>query len=320
MATDINIGSLPAVLPYVRENLGLTYQATGGIMFSYAMMSAVTQPIFGLLADRFDKPWLLPFGVLLAGAGLGMLFLAQGYATVLFFVAITGLGVAIYHPSAARMANQLGGTHKGLAISLFSMGGNIGFVSGPLLAVLMITTFGMEGTVVYALIGVVTATALSMLVMNFKGGPRAAGKGRISPEDSSRKSNNWRQFSCIAAIITCRSAVQTSLLTYLPLYLMQNFGQEKSVAAFSVTLYSFFGVMSNLLGGFLSDRIGRARVLRAAYAPFALALPGVGLAESERMMSGSWSQSSATAPTLPTAQPLCSASSFWPATLPLRQA
>ena len=80
LSCDINGGALPAILPFLRSAFDLSYQATGGLMFAYACLSSMIQPLFGLLSDRFSKPWFIPLGVLLAGCGL---FGSTFFATVL---------------------------------------------------------------------------------------------------------------------------------------------------------------------------------------------------------------------------------------------
>lgn len=262
-ATDINSGALPAVLPFLRDSLNLSYQATGGIMFAQAILSAFTQPVFGLLADHFKKPWLIPAGVILAGLGLCCTGLVGSYYGVLFAVAISGLGAALFHPPAARMANQAGGEKKGLAMSLFSIGGNAGFVIGPPLAVLLVNIFGLTGTVFFGAMSLVMALTLTVCVLRASSpAPKAE-----AAEKAVIHENNWNQFGRLSVVIIVRSVLLTGLMTYVPLYLMQYFGTDKSTAALGVTVLGFFGVASNIVGGFLSDRVGYGRILRFAFVP-----------------------------------------------------
>ncbi|MDO5538320.1 MAG: MFS transporter [Desulfovibrionaceae bacterium] len=267
-ATDINSGALPAVLPFLRDSLSLTYQATGGIMFANSLLSAVTQPLFGLLADHFRKPWLIPLGVILAGLGLCLTGLVGSYEAVLIAVAVSGLGAALFHPPAARLANKAGGAQKGLAVSLFSIGGNAGFVIGPPLAVLLVGSFGLGATAFFGVLAVFTSLTLAFCVLRVKEDGAAVGSGAAQPP----RENNWRQFGIISVVIVVRSAVLTGLMTFIPLYLMQHFDVVKTQSAMAVTLLGFFGVASNIAGGFLSDRLGYGRILRCAYLPLPVLL------------------------------------------------
>ncbi len=276
-STDVNAGALPAILPFVRESLSLSYQATGGIMFSNAILSAATQPLFGLLADYFRKPWLIPLGIILAGTGISLAGLSSSYATILLAVALMGLGSSVFHPSAARLANKAGGDRKGLAVSIFSIGGNTGFVIGPPLAVLLVSNLGLNGTAVFGILAICTSATLIYFLR--QGEAEVPRKARAAGGSGEGK-NCWGQFGRISIVILTRSCVNTGIMTYLPLYLMQNFGQEKATAAMAVTVMGFFGVGSNILGGFLSDRLGYGRILRMAYTPLPLFLLTLGLCQS----------------------------------------
>ncbi len=276
-ATDLNSGALPAVLPYLRDSLSLTYQATGGIMFANSILSAVTQPFFGLLADRFRKPWLIPLGVLLAGLGLCLTGLVHSYGAVLAAVAVSGLGAAIFHPPAARLANKVGGDQKGLAVSLFSIGGNAGFVVGPPLAVALVVSLGLGSTAVFGVIAACMACAIIFFVLrvDYSDGARGA-----ASRDGDHGVNCWNQFLRLSMVILTRSAILTGIMTYMPLYL-QSFGEDRDTAALAVTVMGFFGVASNVTGGFLSDRLGYGRILRIAYTPLPVFLFLAATADSE---------------------------------------
>jgi FSR family fosmidomycin resistance protein-like MFS transporter len=101
IATDINQGALPAMLPFFIVAYDLSYTAAAAIVFAVNMSSSVVQPLFGLAADRFSKPWLLPGGLLLAGSGLALTGLFHDYQSILLLGVISGIGIAAYHPEAA---------------------------------------------------------------------------------------------------------------------------------------------------------------------------------------------------------------------------
>ena len=160
LSCDINGGALPAILPFLRSSYGLSYQATGGLMFAYAFLSSMIQPFFGLLSDRLSKPWFIPAGVLLAGSGLAAIGWISGYWGIFAAIGLSGVGSALFHPEGARFANSVSGQSKGTGISLFSVGGNGGFVLGPLLATACLGAFGLGGTAVFAALAVMTAGTL----------------------------------------------------------------------------------------------------------------------------------------------------------------
>ena len=276
---DINSGALPVVIPYLQEAYALSYQATGGIMFAYSLLTAITQPFFGLLSDRFSKPWLIPLGVLLAGCGLAFTGLVSSYWSVLVLVALGGIGSALFHPPAAQFANRVAGSQKGLALSLFSIGGNAGFVIGPLLGTAILGLCGLSGTLFFAFLALATVLTLSYCIghMDRVAAPGTGTGARTAP----LRDNNWKQFGRLTGAIITRTVVLSSIHAYLPLYWMHTFQQSKTAGALAVTLFGVFGVASNIVGGMLSDRWGQGRVLRLAFVPLAPALLLFSLASSE---------------------------------------
>ena len=151
LSCDVNGGALPAVLPFLRASYGLSYQATGGLMFAYSCLSSIIQPLFGWLSDRFSKPWFIPLGVLLAGCGLAAVGFMSDYWAIFAAIAVSGVGAALFHPEGARYANKVSGQSKGVGLSIFSIGGNSGFVLGPLLVTGCVGYFGMSGMAVHGL-------------------------------------------------------------------------------------------------------------------------------------------------------------------------
>src|SRR4029453_10311943 len=125
MVIDINQGSLPAILPFIKDALNLSYAATGVIVLTANVTSSLIQPLFGYLADKTARRWLLPLSVLLSAVGLAFTGLAPSYPAVLALVMVTGFGVAAYHPEGYRTATAVAGERKATGVSIFSTGGNI---------------------------------------------------------------------------------------------------------------------------------------------------------------------------------------------------
>ncbi len=122
------------MLPFVIAAYDLSYTAAASIVFAVNMSSSVIQPQFGISADRYAKPWLLPGGLMSAGLGLGLTGLFQGYQWIMVLGIMSGNGIAAYHPEAARLVNFAAGDRKSTAMSVFGIGGTIGFTLDPLIA------------------------------------------------------------------------------------------------------------------------------------------------------------------------------------------
>ena len=146
LVVDMNQGSLAPLLPFLKAVFGLSYAASGAILLVANMTSSVVQPVFGYLADRATRRWLLPWAVLLSATGVALAGLASSYGGLLALVVVSGLGVAAYHPEGYRTANQVAGDRKATGLSLFSIGGNIGIALGPPAVTFLVPRFGLPGT------------------------------------------------------------------------------------------------------------------------------------------------------------------------------
>ena len=272
LSCDINGGALPAILPFLRSAFDLSYQATGGLMFAYACLSSMIQPLFGLLSDRFSKPWFIPLGVLLAGCGLAAIGWMPGYWGVFAAIGLSGVGAALFHPEGARFANAVSGQNKGTGMSLFSIGGNGGFVLGPLLATACLGAFGLPGTTIFAVLAVMTAGTLVWSIARMeatkKAGAVAGGKAgpALSAEGETPGENNWREFLKLTVSIVTRSITFVGFNTFIPLYWVSSFGQSTATGAIALTFFSVCGVISNFFGGMLADKFGYRTVIRVVFA------------------------------------------------------
>lgn len=292
LSCDINGGALPAVLPYLRAAHGLDYQATASLIFAYSCLSSLIQPLFGWLADSHAKPWFIPVGIMLAGAGICLMGFMSGYWAICICVAISGIGSAFFHPEAARYANKVSGSHKGVGMSFFSIGGNSGFILGPLLVAAFVGSFGLSGMAVFGVIALIMAAALFRQIFRLPGkaasmtrqlSPKplaAEGKETAAGNGQAPGVNNWRGFSRLIVVIFSRSIVFTGCNTFIPLYWVNALGQSKGMGATALVIFGASGVASNMLGGYLADRLGYTRVIRIAFSVMAPALLAFEFAQS----------------------------------------
>jgi FSR family fosmidomycin resistance protein-like MFS transporter len=119
LVVDVNQGSLPAILPFLKAAHALSYAQAGMIVLAATIASSIVQPVFGYLSDRTARRWLLPVSVLVTGVGLGLIGVAPGYGTLLLLVIVMGLGVAAYHPEGYRTAASVAGDRRATALSWF---------------------------------------------------------------------------------------------------------------------------------------------------------------------------------------------------------
>lgn len=142
---DFCQGVVPALLPFLVGDLHLTYAAATGLVFASSAASSVVQPLFGQAADRLAWRWMLPASLVLTGVGLAAGAVAPTYAILFVALAVSGLGVAAFHPDAARLVRLAAGRSRAGAMSIFAVGGSLGFATAPVLTAATATGIGRAG-------------------------------------------------------------------------------------------------------------------------------------------------------------------------------
>ena len=280
LVTDINQGALPALLPFLISEYHLSYTAAGFIVFACNIASTVVQPVFGHLADRISTPWLMPAGIFLAGAGLAVTGIAPGYAWVLAAVMVSGIGVAAFHPQGARLVIQVSGEKQATAMSLFGVGGTLGFALGPLIITAAVLHWGLKGTTALAVPASLAALLLAWyLSTRIMGGGRAR-IGRTS--ESARTSRDaWGPFARLTAIVVTRAIMFYGLNMFVPLYWIHALHRSQASGAMALTVFALTSVVGGLLGGPLADRFGHTRIILAGFCALIPVAPLLVEAQSE---------------------------------------
>ncbi|MDA3627702.1 MFS transporter [Saccharopolyspora sp. WRP15-2] len=264
---DIYQGAVPAVIPFLVFERHYGYVAVSGIVLAATLLSSVVQPLFGALTDRFRMPWLVPVSMTTAGLGVALSGVGDSYPLTWLAVALSGLGVAAYHPEAARLARAAsGGSH--LAMSWFSLGGNIGFALAPIVVAPILSAGGLGATpwlFVPALLGgSVTVIALRSITA-------------VGPATSASKQgvDDWPVFLRLTAVIVFRSIVYIGLSAFVALWAQQRVGGGEFTGEVALFVLFAGGAVGTLLGGKLATSWGRIRTMRIAYAATIPALVGV---------------------------------------------
>ena len=272
MATDINQGALPAMLPFFIAAYDLSYTAAASIVFAVNMSSSVIQPLFGMAADRYAKPWLLPGGLMCAGIGLGLTGLFQGYLWIMLLGVMSGIGIAAYHPEAARLVNFAAGDRKSTAMSVFGVGGTIGFTLGPLIISSAMQYWGLNGTLVL----IVPVSIMSIVIISqFPLFEDLEAINSHSKKGSTYQAipENWNAFARIAVIVSGRSVIFFGLNIFIPLYWIAVLGQSKIAGAIALSIFAGSGIIGNIAGGNLADRIGQKKVTLLGFLTLSALLP-----------------------------------------------
>ncbi len=260
LVTDLYQGALPVILPFLKAKLLLSYTATGVILLVGSLTSSVIQPLFGYISDRKEKPLLLPLGCLGAGLGFAMLSFPERFSLVVPLVVLSGLGIASYHPEGFRTAHFFTGEKKVTGMSIFSVGGNLGFAIGPLLTLFVIQTYGFDRLPVMiapALIFVVVILTFWHTIAI----PRSGDRGTEVQKGATSQRGHWFPLLMLIAVVVMRSWIQVGLLTYIPFYYIDYLKGDALQAGILVTTFLTGGAIGTLAGAPLADRWGHKRYL-----------------------------------------------------------
>jgi FSR family fosmidomycin resistance protein-like MFS transporter len=264
MFNDVSQGAVPALLPFLVVERGLSYTAASGVALAATVLSSLIQPFLGYSSDKHPLPWLMPMGVLTGGLGIALAGMAPSYWLIVAAVLLSGAGVAAFHPEASRFANYVSG-QRATGMSFFTVGGTVGFALGPIIVTPLILTFGLSGTlwmiVPTSLVSLWLVRALPRLV---KFRPE---HGTSHAETSSKP--EWNAFVRLATVIVLRTSVFFALMSFVPLYYVKVRGTSIGEANSALTVMLVSGAVGAIIGGYLGDRIGLKTVLVGAMAVIA---------------------------------------------------
>ena len=261
MVADLNTNALPALLPFLKDALGLSYAMAGMIVLFSSLTSSVIQPVFGYLADRRSLHWFLPAGCFLAGLGIALLGWAPNYPTILLLVIISGLGVAIYHPEGWRIANFFAGEKKATGMSIFAVGGNLGFAFGPPLAIFFVMHFGLKGSAIFIVPGLLMATVFLFSRFWQIRRPAAPLPGASSVSFWASIRPALYPMSLLLGMIMFRSWTHIGLITFIPFYYINYMKGDPMKAGTLLFAFLAAGTVGTLVGGPLADRFGHKKTI-----------------------------------------------------------
>jgi FSR family fosmidomycin resistance protein-like MFS transporter len=261
LVTDVNQGALPALLPFFKESLNLSYTLAGIILLFGNVSSSVIQPAFGYFSDKHPMKWFLPVTPLIACLGLALTGLVPTYFLLLLCVIIGGIGIASFHPEGYKTAHFFTGEKKATGMSIFSVGGNLGMALGPIFALTLIQSFGAKGTAVMVVPGILMAAVLLLFpswhTPSIPPPPpqkRIEKKEPLSPEIK-------RSLIILIGIVIFRYWTQLGLLAYIPFYYINFLKGDPIYAGTLISTFLMAGAAGTLIGSPLADRWGHRKFL-----------------------------------------------------------
>lgn len=269
---------LPAVYPLLKERYTLSFTQVGLITFVFQLTASLLQPAVGFATDRQPRPYSLAFGMVFTLVGLLLISMANGFSAILVAAALVGVGSAVFHPEASRVARLASGGRHGFAQSLFQVGGNAGTAIGPLVAAFVVVPNGQSSIAVCALLALL-AIALLSAVGRWYAAHLAAKKPKPHlelPEQGPSQARVAIAIGILLLLVFSKYFYLASLGNYYIFYLTERF--HISVPTAQLALFVFFGSVAagTFIGGPVGDRIGFKAVIWVSILgvlPFTLALP-----------------------------------------------
>ncbi len=274
---------IPSIYPVLKAKFDFSFEQIGIITLVFQLTSSILQPFTGLYADRHPQPYSLSVGMCFTLAGLLLLAFAEDYTFILIAVSVVGFGSSVFHPTASRVAQLASGGRKSLAQSIFQVGGNGGSALGPILAALVVATYGQRAIAWFAIAAMLAAIIMVRLGAWYKARIAYAVKhprqAAAANDGISRRSKHMALL--ILVLLVFSKYFYTSCITsYFTFFLMHKFGL--SVAASQYCLFIFLAAFAigTVGGGMLGDKFGRKYVIWFSIlgaAPFALIMPHANL-------------------------------------------
>ncbi len=253
LVIDLNQGSLPAILPFLRTVHDLTYAQAATIVLVANLTSSLIQPLFGYFSDQIARRWILPISVFLSGIGLALTGVAPGYLAVLGLVLLMGLGVAAWHPEGYKTATGVAGERKATALSWFSLGGNLGLALGPVVITALVTGLSIAGTlgmlVPTAMVGGLILAVLPLI-------NRASAAPRDIAAMAGRGVNMPAAMALLIFLVAIRSWAQTGFTTFVPFYYVDYLKADPRLVGPLLFVFLGAGALGTVIAGPLADRWG----------------------------------------------------------------
>jgi len=284
LLNDAMQNAVPAVFPIFRQSLQLSYAEIGWVAFTLNLTASILQPLIGYYTDRKPMPALLPLGMAFTLLGMVGLALSPGLAMLIVSAALIGIGSSVLHPESSRVAHLVAGKGKGLAQSIFQVGGNTGQALAPLMVAFIIAPQGQLGFLWFTLLA-----AAGIVIQGFVGrwyGEHMQSRSKEKKERSAAEGGRTMSRGFVAyvlgiliVLLFSKFVYLASMTGYYSFYFMEKYHLPLERAQVPLFALQFAGMVGTLLGGPLADRFGRKTIIWfsiAGTAPFSLWLPHAG--------------------------------------------
>lgn len=259
---DMNSGILPALLPYLIFAYDFTYTAAAALIFAANIVSSVSQPFIGIYSDIISKKWMVPLGLILGSSGLAVIGFLDNYWAIFAAIMVSGLGTALFHPEAAKTVTLNAGKNKASDMSIFSLGGTLGFALGPIVATVTLMLWDLQGLIIL----IIPSLIMSLIIWKVTSEPAgqktpvfSAATGQVLPQDQ------WKPFSLLSVVLITRSIVFISLNTFIPLFWITIILQSNESGNTLLSIFLISTSAGTLFGGRIADSLGYLNVIRYSF-------------------------------------------------------
>lgn len=289
LLNDLIQAIIPSVYPILKQDYQLSFSQIGLITFAFQLSASVLQPFVGYYTDKYPKPFSQVYGMLFSLSGVVLLSFANSFYWILLSVVFIGIGSSIFHPESARISNMASGGKRGLAQSIFQVGGNLGTALAPLLVALIVVP-NSQKYILWFVIVAVTALVIIRKIAFWYRNHLIFKKNKptvfINFHNLSKSKVKWA-ILVLLIVIFSKFFYTACLSTYYTFYIMDKFHLSIREAQFHLFIYLIAYALGTIVGGPLGDKIGRKYVIWLSVfgaTPFALLLPYVNLFYTDVLM------------------------------------
>ena len=280
LLNDLMQSLIPALYPMLKTQLHLDYGQVGLITLAFQLTASLLQPSIGIYTDKHPMPYSLAVGMGSTLVGLVLLSIAPDYFTVMCAAALVGTGSAVFHPEASRVARMASGGRFGIAQAIFQVGGNLGSAIGPLLAAFVVLPRGQGAIAWAALAALVGIALLTRVGMWYSAHPRRVPVSAVKPAAPVPEARAIFLVGVLMTLVFSKNVYSASLNSFFTFYLIDRFHLPVRDAQVQLFIYMAAIAIGTLMGGAVSDRIGRRPMIwisALGALPFTLLLPHANL-------------------------------------------
>lgn len=281
LLNDAMQSAIPALFPILKDSLSLSYGQIGWITFAMNITASVLQPVVGVYSDLRPRPYILPFGVCFTLLGVVLVAFAPSYMFLLLAVTMIGIGSSVFHPESSRVAYLAAGPRRGLAQSIFQVGGNFGSSLGPLMTALIFVPLG-QFSVIWFSIAALIAIGIQYRVAKWYSAQDLKPRKKKSLAEQAQGRRTLSRSTVIFAMVILvllvfsKNVYMVSITNFYSFFLIDSFGITKQTAQWFLFAFLASSAVGTFFGGPLADRYGRRKIIWLSIlgtAPFSMLLP-----------------------------------------------